>query len=140
MSDIWPGPYTRLLVRDEESGQWVVEVIEFPNCMSFGATPDEAMVNIDDAMAGWIESEIAMGHDIPEPLGNREYSGKLVLRLPSSLHRKVALLAEFDGVSLNQWLVAAIAEKAGAASERVVRRAPRKPVGRKRDGHETARR
>ncbi len=116
VSDIMARPYTRLLVRDEESGQWVVEVLEFPNCMSFGATPDEAMANIDDAMAGWVESEIAMGHAIPDPVGNREYSGKLMLRLPSSLHRKAALLAEIDGVSLNQWLVAAIAEKAGVAS------------------------
>ena len=50
---------------------------------------------------------------MPEPLEAWHYSGKLVVRMPASLHRRVALLAQLDGVSINQWIVSAIVEKAG---------------------------
>ncbi len=36
----------------------------------------------------------------------------LNLRLPESLHSKIRLLAEQDGVSLNQFILLAVAEKA----------------------------
>ncbi len=36
----------------------------------------------------------------------------LNLRLPESLHSKIRLLAEKDGVSLNQFILLAVAEKA----------------------------
>ncbi len=36
----------------------------------------------------------------------------LNLRLPESLHAKIRLLAEQDGVSLNQFIMLAVAEKA----------------------------
>ena len=38
--------------------------------------------------------------------------GSLNLRLPESLHSKIRLLAEQDGVSLNQFILLAVAEKA----------------------------
>jgi hypothetical protein len=38
------------------------------------------------------------------------------LRLPRSLHRQATQLAELDGVSLNQFIVAALAEKVGAVN------------------------
>jgi predicted HicB family RNase H-like nuclease len=34
---------------------------------------------------------------------NRQPSGRFVLRLPSSLHRKIIGIAATDGVSMNQW-------------------------------------
>ena len=36
----------------------------------------------------------------------------LNLRLPKSLHAKIRLLAELDGISLNQFILLAVAEKA----------------------------
>jgi predicted HicB family RNase H-like nuclease len=41
------------------------------------------------------------GEPIPEPLGLREYSGKLVLRMPTDLHRQLTLEAAEQGVSIN---------------------------------------
>lgn len=38
----------------------------------------------------------------------------LSLRLPESLHRKLAEVAERDGVSINQWISSAVAEKMSA--------------------------
>jgi predicted HicB family RNase H-like nuclease len=41
-------------------------------------------------------------------------SGAIALRLPKSLHRQAALCAARDGVSVNQWLLMAIAAHVGA--------------------------
>ena len=38
----------------------------------------------------------------------------LSLRLPESLHRKLGEVAERDGVSINQWISSAVAEKMSA--------------------------
>lgn len=42
-----------------------------------------------------------------------EASGKILLRLPVSLHSRLQRMAEEQGVSLNQLLVALIAEGVG---------------------------
>lgn len=48
-----------------------------------------------------------MGRKIKEPLENslEEYSGKITLRLPKTLHRDVKERSEIEGVSLNQTIV-----------------------------------
>lgn len=37
--------------------------------------------------------------------GLEEYSGRLVLRIPRSLHRELKRAAEIEGVSLNQYML-----------------------------------
>jgi hypothetical protein len=58
----------------------------------------------------------------PEPLEAREpsHSGRLLLRMPSALHAELARRSDAAGVSLNQFIVAALSRAAsgdGAASE-----------------------
>jgi antitoxin HicB len=43
----------------------------------------------------------------------RTYSGKVNLRMPRSLHRDLARRAEEEGVSLNQFMVVALARTVG---------------------------
>ena len=73
--------------------------------MTDGATPEEALENIEDAKRLWIETLIEDGFDIPEPAQSREYSGKLLLRMPKSLHERLAINASREGTSLNQYVV-----------------------------------
>src|SRR5262249_32684138 len=40
-----------------------------------------------------------------------DYSGQLRLRLPRSLHERLAREADIEGVSLNQWMVSLLAER-----------------------------
>lgn len=49
--------------------------------------------------------------ELPSP---REYSGKVNLRMPKSLHRDLAHRAQQEGVSLNQMIVTALARSVGA--------------------------
>ena len=59
--------------------------------------------NIQEAMYGWIEGKLDGGFPVPKPFDESQYSGKFVLRVPKSLHAKLAIQAEKEGVSLNQY-------------------------------------
>ena len=105
-------PYSRILIPNEEGG-YSAELLEFPGCVAQGETTDEAYKNLEDAAESWIEACQETNQEIPEPFINQGFGGKIALRLPRSLHRQAARLAERDGVSLNQYLVAAVAGKVG---------------------------
>jgi predicted RNase H-like HicB family nuclease len=98
-------PYNIILrhVRDESGAYYFATVQELDGCMSDGATPEDAYANIREAMEGWLETKLEAGLPIPLPLDEERYSGKFVLRLPRSLHRRLAAEAEREGVSLNQY-------------------------------------
>ena len=93
---------------NDESGEYYFATVEeMPGCMSDGKTQGEALANIREAMELWIEGKIEDGVDVPMPVtcDNREYSGKYVVRLPKSLHARLAKEAGKEGVSLNQYTI-----------------------------------
>ncbi len=90
----------------DESGQYYyARVLELDGCQSTGDTFEEAYYNIKDAMKGWIETKLNAGFKIPLPTGYDDYSGKFMVRIPKSLHYKLAIEAQKEGVSLNQYAV-----------------------------------
>jgi predicted RNase H-like HicB family nuclease len=120
-------PYHFELVPDVDADGrtgWVVEVAELPGCISQGSTPDDAIERVRDAMLGWISVALADGQSIPLPREEATHSGRVLLRMPRSLHGELSRLAETDGVSLNQWVVAALARAAEGAGRR-----PSRPQG-----------
>ena len=40
--------------------------------------------------------------EVPEPLGTRDYSGKMTVRIPPEIHRKLAMDAAEENVSINR--------------------------------------
>jgi predicted RNase H-like HicB family nuclease len=109
-------PYSRVLIPDEESGTYTAVILEFPGCIAQGDTPQDAYDHLEDAAKEWIEAALVLKQEIPSPSQSLSYGGKYPLRLPKSLHRQLALIAEREGVSLNQFIVAALSEKVGAFS------------------------
>ena len=107
-------PYSRVLIPDEESGTYTAVIIEFPGCIAQGDTPQEAYEHLEDAAKDWIAAALDLKQEIPSPSQSVSHGGKVLLRLPKSLHRQLALIAEREGVSLNQFIVSALAEKVGA--------------------------
>ena len=51
----------------EEGGGFLATAPDLPGCMSDGATPEEAVSNIRDAIATWIEAARDLGHEVPQP-------------------------------------------------------------------------
>ena len=90
-------------ITDESGSYYFATVREFDGCMSHGDTHSEAFESIQDAMKGWIKTKLENGFSIPDPIDDNQYSGKFVLRLPKSLHARLAMEAEHEGVSLNQY-------------------------------------
>ena len=54
-------------------------------------------------MREWIEIKLEEKLDIPMPVKYNHFSGKFVVRIPKSLHYKLSVEAEQEGVSLNQY-------------------------------------
>ena len=106
-------PYARIIIPDD-SGRYAAQVLEFPGCFAEGDTPEQAYENLQEAAENWVDSARSQGMAIPEPFATQGYSGTISLRLPKSMHRRAAQYAQRDGVSLNQFLVSAIAARVGA--------------------------
>ncbi|MDA0350737.1 MAG: toxin-antitoxin system HicB family antitoxin [Chloroflexi bacterium] len=108
-------PYHRHWFRDEDGG-WSAEVAELDGVFASGDSLEEVASNLDEAMALWFEVEQEEGRSIPAPWGSRSHSGTLNLRLPKSLHELAARRAKIEGVSLNQYLLTAIAAHVGTSA------------------------
>ena len=112
-------PYTKVVKKDSE-GDFVARVLELPGCVADGATEAEALDVLAEAQRLWIEDALEANHEIPEPVVEEEAlpSGKWLLRLPRSLHRKLIARARVENVSLNQLAATLLAEGIGARSAR----------------------
>lgn len=111
-------PYSRVLIPDPETGTYTAQILEFPGCISQGDTPADAYKNLEEAAKSWIRAAIEMKQTIPEPVASNTYGGKLLVRLPKSLHRDATQAAEREGASVNQYVVVAVAEKVKASNIR----------------------
>ena len=98
---------------DEEGGGWLAEVMDLPGCVSDGETVAEAFENAQGAIASWIEAAEEAGKPVPAPSTMVHYSGKWLMRVPKSLHRRLAEQARHEGVSLNAQASAILAEGVG---------------------------
>lgn len=104
--------YTIDLAR-EEDGSYVAEVVEMPGCLAAGEDPNEAIALLRDSFALWTDETERSGRPVPPPTREGP-SGRLLLRIPKSLHVRVAQAAARDGVSVNAFVTAAVAERVGA--------------------------
>ena len=120
-------PYTVILERwDDGNGPyWVARVAELPHCMTTGDSPQEAVAEVEEVKQEWIMSNLARGIKIPEPV-LRTHSGQISLRIPPTLHRTLADRAYVEGISLNQYMTAALGQTVGFDI------AARRPSGRKK--------
>lgn len=100
--------YPFRVIADPDGG-YFVEVPDLPGCMTQAETRDEIIPMIEDARHAWLETAFELGREIPPPSYPEEYSGKFNLRIPKSLHRKVAGAAVRDGVSLNSYVASVLA-------------------------------
>jgi antitoxin HicB len=109
-------PYTAEIKHDEDD--WFAKVVELPGCMTWADTFEELGPMIEDAKRGWIEDALEHGDPVPEPRSTEDFSGKVNLRMPKSLHRDLARRAQEEDVSLNQLMVAALARSIGSHDAR----------------------
>jgi antitoxin HicB len=106
-------PYHIVLVQEGDDGGWTAQVEELPGCEARADTADDAARAIRSRMEEWISEALASGREVPEPRDASSYSGRLMLRMPQSLHAELAHAAERDDVSLNQFITGSLAGAVG---------------------------
>jgi predicted HicB family RNase H-like nuclease len=94
--------YTYRVTWSEEDGEYVGLCAEFPSMSWLAGSPEAALRGIRKAVATAVVDMLANHESVPEPVAGRKYSGKFVVRVPPDIHRRLALEAAEEGVSLNR--------------------------------------
>jgi predicted RNase H-like HicB family nuclease len=81
-------------LRRRDASGWVAEVEELPGCISQGRTPEEAVERIREAMHDWIAVALEDDVAIPEPRATADFSGRFLVRVPTSLHADLVRTAD----------------------------------------------
>jgi len=103
-----PHAYNITVRRSNFEGEVCFEarVKEFPDLAEYGDNFEEAYGLAIDAIEtiGVVFIEKGKAVPVPQDIPD-DFSGRVTLRLPKSLHRNIAIAAEEEGVSLNQHMV-----------------------------------
>ncbi len=103
--------YPMTVVADDDGLGYHVDIAAWPYLTGVGDTPEEAVADAVEAVAGALALRAERDLPAPEPL--EQYSGQLQLRMPASLHRALAWRAEAEGTSLNATAVMLLTHSLG---------------------------
>ena len=94
--------YTYRVTWSAEDGEHVGLCAEFPSLSWLAPTPEAALAGVRSTVADVVADMQTQGEDIPVPIAERHYSGEFRVRIPPEQHRRLALQATEQGVSLNR--------------------------------------
>ena len=81
----------------------------FPSLSWLASTPSAALSGIQELVGSVLADMQANGEPPPEPLADRAYSGRFMVRVPPETHRNLVIKAAEEGVSLNRLVSARLA-------------------------------
>ena len=102
--------YTYRVTWSVEDNEFVATCAEFPSLSWLANSQAAAIQGLVDVVADTVDDLVAQGETVPESLSERTYSGKFNLRVGEGLHRRLAILAAEDHLSLNQYVVRRLSE------------------------------
>ena len=101
--------YTYRITWSAEDQEYVGLCAEFPLLSWLEPTQEEAFAGIRALVADVVSDMQSNGEPMPEPLAERTYSGKFMVRIPPEVHRSLTMRAAEEGVSLNRLVSARLA-------------------------------
>jgi len=105
-----------------DGGGFMFSMPDIPGVIADGQTELEAIADGREAFIATVSAMADMGQEVPTPVFNVDdftpasASGKVLARLPRSMHMQLTARAKTEGVSLNSLLLALIAEGLGRRS------------------------
>jgi predicted HicB family RNase H-like nuclease len=96
--------YTYRVTWSPDDQQYVALCAEFSSLSFLANKQDEALRGLIDLVGDVVKDMDANGETLPEPIADRKYSGKFVLRTTPERHRHLAIEAAEQGVSLNRYV------------------------------------
>ncbi len=94
--------YTYRTTWSEEDQGFVGLCAEFPSLSHVDDSPVKALVGITGLVADVVVDMLQHQETPPRPLASRNYSGQFKVRIPAPLHRRLAIEAAEEGVSMNR--------------------------------------
>lgn len=94
--------YTYRVIWSEDDAEHVGLCAEFPSLSHLADTPLKAMKGIMSLVKDVVKDMTESGEIIPNPIGEKQYSGKFVVRILPEEHKMLAIQAAEMGVSLNK--------------------------------------
>ena len=101
--------YTYRVTWSAEDGEFVGLCAEFPLLSWLASSQEDAFSGIRKLVAESVADMEANNEQPPEPMADRVYSGKFMVRVPPETHRALAIRAAEEGVSLNRLVSAKLA-------------------------------
>jgi predicted HicB family RNase H-like nuclease len=93
----------------KEDEAYVGTCLEFPSLSWLADTMEEALTGIVAVVRSVVDDMIQSGETPPQPLIEKHFSGKFIVRVPPEVHRNLAIQAAESGVSLNRLITAKLA-------------------------------
>ena len=101
--------YTYRVTWSSEDGEFVGLCAEFPLLSWLSGSQEEAFSGIRELVSECVSDMQSNNERVPEPMADRVYSGKFMVRVPPETHRALAVKAAEEGVSLNRLVSARLA-------------------------------
>jgi antitoxin HicB len=109
-------PYRMEVLFDED--YWAAEFPDLPGLVAGHETWEGLLAAIDDAKRAYFEAAFERELPIPPPKARQEeFSGRLMVRLPKTVHREAVSAARREGASLNAFITVAVARELGRIEE-----------------------
>ena len=105
--------YTYRITWSAEDGGNVGLCAEFPSLSWLAPSPEAALAGIERLVRDVVSDMRETGETPPEPLADKAYSGRFLVRLPPETHRALAIRAAEEGVSLNRLVSARLSSGVG---------------------------
>ena len=96
--------YTYRITWSEDDQEFVGLCAEFPSLSWLDEDRNKAFKGIIKMVNEIVEDMKTTGEIPPEPIAQKQYSGKFQVRIPKDLHRDLAIRAAEEGVSLNRFV------------------------------------
>jgi predicted HicB family RNase H-like nuclease len=90
---------------DVDDDIYIARCAELSSLLAHGKTQEESLKEIKIVVLEalkWMEKD---KEQVPEPFSLHKFSGEFRVRMPPEKHRKIAIEANFQGVSMNQFIV-----------------------------------
>ncbi|MDQ2806181.1 MAG: toxin-antitoxin system HicB family antitoxin [Chloroflexota bacterium] len=109
--------YTFQVFWSKPDEAYIATCTEFPLLSAFADTSAKALEELNVALELAVEGYEEEGWPLPMPQERPVHSGQLRVRLPKTLHSKLAAQADIEAISLNTLIVTYLAE--GLAGQNV---------------------
>lgn len=94
--------YTYRVTWSAEDNEYVGLCAEFPSLSWLAESQQAALAGIMQVVADVVADMQQNGETVPEPIADRTYSGKFMVRVPPDTHRALAIKAAEAGASINR--------------------------------------